>query len=58
MLLEWIGERRREDRFTRAARAIDDALEEAISDPAGRTRDLGGSLGTKAFGERVVASLA
>jgi isocitrate/isopropylmalate dehydrogenase len=58
MLMEWIGERRREDRFTRAARAIDEALEAAISDPAGRTRDLGGPLGTKAFGERVVAGLS
>jgi 3-isopropylmalate dehydrogenase len=57
MLLDWIGERRGEDRFSRAAHAIDDALEQAISDPAGRTRDLGGPLGTKAFGERVVAGL-
>ena len=58
MLLDWIGERRGEDRFSRAAHAIDDALEQAISDPAGRTRDLGGPLGTKAFGERVAASLS
>jgi isocitrate/isopropylmalate dehydrogenase len=57
MLLEWIGERRNDDRFGRAAAAIEDALERTISDPAGRTRDLGGPLGTKAFGERVVASL-
>jgi 3-isopropylmalate dehydrogenase len=57
MLLDWIGERRGEDRFSRAAHAIDGALEQAISDPDGRTRDLGGPLGTKAFGERVVASL-
>jgi isocitrate/isopropylmalate dehydrogenase len=57
MLLEWIGERRNDNRFGRAAAAIEDALERTISDPAGRTRDLGGPLGTKAFGERVVASL-
>jgi isocitrate/isopropylmalate dehydrogenase len=57
MLLEWIGERRNDDRYTRAATAIDTALEQAIADPAGRTRDLGGPLGTKAFGERIVASL-
>ena len=41
----------------RAAAAIDDALESVISDPASRTADLGGSLGTKAFGERVAAQL-
>ena len=57
MLLEWIGERRNDDRFSRAAAAIEDALERTISDPAGRTRDLGGPLGTKAFGDRVVARL-
>jgi isocitrate/isopropylmalate dehydrogenase len=57
MLLEWIGERRNDDRYTGAATAIDTALEQAIADPAGRTRDLGGPLGTKAFGERIVASL-
>jgi isocitrate/isopropylmalate dehydrogenase len=57
MLLAWIGERRGDDRFTRAADAIENALEQAITDPAGRTRDLGGPLGTKAFGERIAAAL-
>jgi isocitrate/isopropylmalate dehydrogenase len=57
MLLEWIGERRHDERYTRAATAIDQALEQAIADPAGRTRDLGGPLGTKAFGDRVAAAL-
>jgi isocitrate/isopropylmalate dehydrogenase len=57
MLLEWLGGRRGDDRFLRAAAAIDDALERAIADPASRTRDLGGPLGTKAFGERVAATL-
>jgi isocitrate/isopropylmalate dehydrogenase len=57
MLLEWIGERQNNDRCIRAAAAIDGALEGAIADPACRTRDLGGPLGTKAFGERVAAAL-
>jgi isocitrate/isopropylmalate dehydrogenase len=57
MLLEWIGERQDNDRFIRAAAAIDGALEGAIADPACRTRDLGGPLGTKAFGECVAAAL-
>jgi isocitrate/isopropylmalate dehydrogenase len=57
MLLEWIGERRADDRLVRAAHAIDGALEAVISNPAWRTRDLGGPLGTKAFGEHVVAVL-
>jgi len=58
MLLEWLGERRRDERFMRAAQAIDAALERAISAPQLRTRDLGGPLGTKAFGEHVAAGVA
>jgi isocitrate/isopropylmalate dehydrogenase len=57
MLLAWIGERRSDDRFTRAAAAIEDALERAIADPGSRTGDLGGPLGTGAFGERVATGL-
>jgi len=55
MLLAWLGERRGDDRLARAAAAIEDALERAIATPQWRTRDLGGPLGTKAFGERVAA---
>jgi 3-isopropylmalate dehydrogenase len=57
MLLAWIGERRNDDRCIRAAEAIEAALERSIGDPASRTRDLGGPLGTKAFGERVATAL-
>jgi isocitrate/isopropylmalate dehydrogenase len=57
MLLAWIGERRNADRFIRAAAAIEAALERTIADPASRTRDLGGPLGTKAFGDRVATAL-
>jgi isocitrate/isopropylmalate dehydrogenase len=57
MLLAWIGERQNNDRFARAADAIEAALERTIADPACRTRDLGGPLGTRAFGERVAAAL-
>jgi 3-isopropylmalate dehydrogenase len=53
MLLAWLGERRQDERLSRAAAAIDGALERAIATPAWRTADLGGPLGTKAFGERV-----
>jgi 3-isopropylmalate dehydrogenase len=53
MLLAWLGERRGDDRLTRAAATIEDALDRAITNPQWRTGDLGGPLGTKAFGERV-----
>jgi isocitrate/isopropylmalate dehydrogenase len=58
MLLDWLGERRNDERFRRAAAAIEAALDRTIATPAWRTRDLGGPLGTKAFGERVIAVLA
>jgi 3-isopropylmalate dehydrogenase len=53
MLLAWLGERRNDGRLTRAAVTIEDALDRAVTNPQWRTRDLGGPLGTKAFGERV-----
>ena len=55
MLLAWLGERRSDDDWRCAAAAIEDALDRAIASPQWRTRDLGGPLGTKAFGERVAA---
>jgi 3-isopropylmalate dehydrogenase len=55
MLLAWLGERRGDDRLIRAADAIEAALERATATPQGRTADLGGPLGTKAFGARVAA---
>jgi 3-isopropylmalate dehydrogenase len=57
MLLNWLGERRGDDRLTRAGAAIEAALDAAIARPDSRTVDLGGSLGTRAFAERVVANI-
>jgi isocitrate/isopropylmalate dehydrogenase len=54
MLLAWLGERRGDAGLARAARAIDVALDATIADPATRTPDLGGKLGTDAFGTKVV----
>jgi isocitrate/isopropylmalate dehydrogenase len=57
MLLAWLGERRKDESLSRAAAAVDAALERTIATPAWRTADLGGPLGTKAFGERVAEQL-
>jgi 3-isopropylmalate dehydrogenase len=57
MLLAWLGERHENDRLVRAANAIEAALDRAVANPLWRTADLGGPLGTKAFGERVAALL-
>jgi 3-isopropylmalate dehydrogenase len=57
MLLGWLGERRADERLARAAAAIEQALDAVIAKPEWRTADLGGPLGTKAFGERVAAEV-
>ena len=57
MLLAWLGERRNDDKLTRAAQAIEKALDTTITDPATRTPDMGGKLGTDAFGAKVAAAI-
>jgi isocitrate/isopropylmalate dehydrogenase len=57
MLLAWLGERRGEDKLVKAAQAIEDALDRVIATPDGRTGDLGGKLGTDAFGARVAKAV-
>jgi isocitrate/isopropylmalate dehydrogenase len=58
MLLAWLGERRDDARLLHAAEGIERALDTVIAEPAWRTGDLGGPLGTKAFGEKVVGALS
>jgi 3-isopropylmalate dehydrogenase len=57
MLLSWLGERRNDEKLTRAGAAIETALDTVLATPDGRTLDLGGKLGTSAFGARVAAAL-
>jgi 3-isopropylmalate dehydrogenase len=58
MLLAWLGERRDHARLTQAAAAIEQAIDQAVADPQSRTADLGGPLGTQAFGARVAELVA
>ena len=58
MLLEWLGERKNlsnndSANLGRAARSIYLAIDGCLADPAQRTADLGGKLGTVAFGAAV-----
>ena len=57
MLLAWLGERRHDDKLTRAAALIDEALDCVLASPDGRTRDLGGTLSTDAFARRVADAI-
>jgi isocitrate/isopropylmalate dehydrogenase len=58
MLLAWLGERRDDARLVQAASAIEAALDAAIAKPEWRTADLGGPLGTKAFGAKIAELLS
>ena len=57
MLLAWLGERRGEKKLVDAAQAIEAALDRVIAKQEWRTPDMGGPLGTDAFGARVAATL-
>jgi 3-isopropylmalate dehydrogenase len=57
MLLDWHARLRGNAAAGAAANAINAAIDAALADTATRTPDLGGRLGTRAFGERIAAML-
>jgi 3-isopropylmalate dehydrogenase len=58
MLLDWLAKRHSIQRLADAATLIDRATLEVLADPALRTSDLGGPLGTLAFAREVRRCLA
>ncbi len=57
MMLSWLGEQRGVPKLMDAGKAIADAVDVVIDDPAKRTRDLGGKVNTDAFGRFVAETL-
>jgi 3-isopropylmalate dehydrogenase len=57
MLLDWIG-RRGEGALCEAAQCIERAVDTVLADPTRRTRDVGGTLGTRDFADAVIGALA
>jgi 3-isopropylmalate dehydrogenase len=57
MLLEHLGAGRQRRDLAEAGAALSGAVDALLADPATRTRDLGGSMGTRAFGEEVAKAL-
>ena len=57
MLLEWLGTRHQRNDLGAAAKALEVAVDACLADPATRTVDIGGTLGTRAFGAAVVGRL-
>ena len=56
-LLAWKGEREQNRALVEASRALEHTVETLLASSETRTADLGGSLGTRAFADRVVAGL-
>lgn len=57
MLLGWLGRRHGKPAFEEAERRLERAVDALIENPKTRTRDLGGELGTRAFGEALLQKL-
>jgi 3-isopropylmalate dehydrogenase len=58
MLLRWLGEHHGIAAFQQAGDAVEAAVDTALRNPATRTPDLGGAIGTRAFTQAVVSALA
>jgi 3-isopropylmalate dehydrogenase len=57
MLLGWMGRRHARPAFAEAERAIDAAVDALLRDPATRTQDLGGTLGTRAWTQALLGKI-
>jgi isocitrate/isopropylmalate dehydrogenase len=57
MLLGWLGRKHGRKSFQEAEQAIERAVDALIGSASTRTRDLGGELGTRAFGEALAKKL-
>ncbi len=57
MMLDWLGATRADAAATRAARWVDGAVRAALADGSALTSDLGGTVGSTAAGDAVIAAL-
>lgn len=54
MLVRWVGDKRNDGALRKAGDGMTAAVDRVLADPATRTRDIGGSMGCRAFAEAVV----
>ena len=57
MLFDWMARRNGDAALADAARRIEGAIDRVLDDPATRTRDVSGPLGTEAFATAVIGAL-
>lgn len=58
MMLSWLGEQRGVSKLMEAGAAISEAVDRVIDVPQNRTRDIGGSIDTDAFGQLVASTVS
>ncbi len=58
MLFNWMGTRHAKPAFHQAATAMERAVDAVLTNPASRTRDLGGKMNTDEFDHSVASALA
>jgi 3-isopropylmalate dehydrogenase len=57
MLLRWMGGYHKNSALSDAGDAMEKAVDKVLEDQASRTRDLGGTIGCRAFGSKVAQAL-
>jgi 3-isopropylmalate dehydrogenase len=57
MLLQWMGDHHKVGQLRAAGDAMEAAVDKVLEDRASRTRDLDGTIGCKAFGERTAQAV-
>jgi 3-isopropylmalate dehydrogenase len=58
MMVRWIGDKQGNSAIQQAGDAMTQAVDRTLENPRTRTRDVGGNMGCKAFGEAVAQALA
>jgi len=58
MMVRWVGDKQKNKAMQDAGDAMVRAVDKALENPATRTRDIGGTIGCKAFTEAVVRAVA
>ncbi len=57
MLMQWMGDHHGDATLTQAGDAMEKAVDAVLENPATRTRDIGGSIGCKAFADAVAKAV-
>jgi len=58
MMVRWVGDHRGDARLQQVGDAMTQAVDQVLENPATRTRDIGGTIGCKAFGQAVADAVA